>query len=201
MAVELLSLPVLGAEPSERADAARNRGRILRAAERLVAERGVEGVSMDAIAEAAEVGKGTVFRRFGDRASLLRSLLEETEREFQEGFIRGPAPLGPGAPPRERLVAFGHGLMDRLEAAGDLLLAAETGSAGARFIAGVYGAYRAHLVALLRAGGSEVDPEYAADALLAALSAEVLMYQRRGRGVPLERLKEGWTQLASALLG
>ena len=156
---------------------------------------------MDAIAEAAEVGKGTVFRRFGDRASLLRSLIDETEREFQEGFIRGPAPLGPGAPPLKRLVAFGHALMDRLESTGELLLAAETGSAGARFIAGVYGAYRAHLVALLRAGGSDVDPDYAADALLAALSAEVFMYQRRGRGVALERLKEGWAQLASALLG
>ncbi len=39
--------------------------------------------------------------------SLVRALLEH-EAAFQESFIRGEAPLGPGAPPVERLVAFGR---------------------------------------------------------------------------------------------
>src|SRR5437868_5301772 len=55
---------------AERADAARNRARVLEAAARLFDEQGVENVSMDAIAEAACVGKGTLYRRFGDRARL-----------------------------------------------------------------------------------------------------------------------------------
>src|ERR1700760_922080 len=102
-----LELPVLGSEPHERSDAARNRRKVLEAASRLFEGHGAANVSMEAVATAAGVGKGTLFRRFGDRASLARSVLEQHEIELQEGMIRGPAPLGPGAPGRERLIAFG----------------------------------------------------------------------------------------------
>src|SRR5437899_1705596 len=94
-------LPLFDADPVERADAARNRERILCAARRLFEERGASCVSMDDIARAAGVGKGTLFRRFGSRAALALSLLDEQDRALQEGFIRGEPPLGPGAPPRE----------------------------------------------------------------------------------------------------
>src|ERR1700709_1977778 len=109
------SLPVVDGEPGERADAARNRRRILVAAERLFEAQGVEQVSMDAIACEAGVGKGTLFRRFGDRAGLVLALLDGGTREFQDALIRGKPPLGPGAPPVERLIAFGHGFIDLLE--------------------------------------------------------------------------------------
>jgi AcrR family transcriptional regulator len=99
----------------ERADARRNRERILCAAARLIDEHGVDGISMDEVAAAAGVGKGTLYRRFGDRASLVRALIEEPEREFQDAVIRGEPPLGPGAPPLERLHAFGEGMLRLLE--------------------------------------------------------------------------------------
>jgi AcrR family transcriptional regulator len=197
-----IELPVAGPAPRERADAVRNRARILDAATQLFAQHGVDCVSMDAIAEAAGVGKGTLFRRFGDRAALVRAMLEEPEIAFQEGFIRGPAPLGPGALPCDRLVAFGHALLDNLECHGDLVLAAEI-RAGARFRSPVYGAYRAHVLTLLRDADLDVGAdglEYAADALLAAISAELVLHQRRGRDIPLSALKEGWSQLVCSLL-
>ena len=53
---------------------------------------------MEAVAAAAGVGKGTVFRRFGDRTGLVRALISDTEIEMQERMIRGAPPLGPGAP-------------------------------------------------------------------------------------------------------
>ena len=134
----------------ERADAARNRATILVAAERLVGEHGAGAVTMDQIACAAGVGKGTLFRHFGDRCGLMRALLDERERSFQEDFIRGPAPLGPGAPPRERLVAFGERMLEHIEIQGDLLVAAENGAPGERLRHSVYAAYRAHVTALLR---------------------------------------------------
>ena len=196
----LPELPVAGAAPRERADATRNRARILEAARELFAQRGVECVSMDAIAESAHVGKGTLFRRFGDRSALVRAVLEEAEVALQEGFIRGPAPLGPGAPPVDRLVAFGRAVLEHTDAHGELLLAAETGSAGARFRAAVYGAHRAHVAALVRASGADVDVDYVADALLAPLGAELVMHQRRGRGIPLARLQDGWESLVRRLL-
>ncbi|MFC3893513.1 helix-turn-helix domain-containing protein [Lentzea rhizosphaerae] len=62
----------------ERADAARNRAAVLAAASRLIGERGIEAVSMDDVAVAAGVGKGTVFRRFGDKAGLVRAVVDET---------------------------------------------------------------------------------------------------------------------------
>src|SRR4051794_34272066 len=96
-------LPVLAepdAETSERADAARNREKLLCAARRLFAERGPDRVSMDEIAQEAGVGKGTLFRRFQSRGGLMRALLGDPEKELQDGFIRGAPPLGPGAPPR-----------------------------------------------------------------------------------------------------
>src|SRR5688500_4298308 len=183
-------LPVLGSGPRPRADAVRNRALILSTAERLFRERGVENVSMDAIACGAGVGKGTLFRRFGDRASLMRALVEENEAGLQEAFIRGEPPLGPGAPPVERLVAFGHAMLAVTERHGDCLLAAETGLPGLRFRASPYQAHRAHVMTLIRAGAPELDAGYTADALLATLSAELVMHQRRGRGIPLDELRD-----------
>jgi AcrR family transcriptional regulator len=196
-----LELPVVGATPRRRADAVRNRALILSTAERLFRERGVDRVSMDCIAEHAGVGKGTLFRRFGDRASLVRSLLEDRESAFQESFIRGEPPLGPGAPPVERLVAFGHALLDMTERHGELLLAAESaGGAGARFDHPVNATYRAHLQALVRAGAPELDAAYTADALQSMLTPELIMHQRRGRGIPLEDLKAGFEAVARRIL-
>ncbi len=193
-------LPVLGSEIQERADAARNRRRILAAAERLLAAHGVENLTMDAIACAAKVGKGTLFRRFGDRGGLLHALLNEREQAFQDGFIRGPAPLGPGAPTRTRLIAFGHGLLDMCERQGPLLMAADSGEPDRRLLHIVYGTYRAHVTALLREAAPQVDVDYAADALLGPLAPGVVMYQRNARGMELERLKAGWDQLVAAVV-
>src|SRR6266542_6033252 len=115
-------LPVLGEPRPERADARRNRLRVLEAADRLFAEQGVRNVSLDAIAAAAGVGKGTVFRRFGDRAGLAVALLDERERELQERMLSGPPPLGPGASPAERVLAFLDAYVDLLDTHADLLL-------------------------------------------------------------------------------
>ena len=76
------------------------------------------------------MGKGTLFRRFGDRASLARAVLSEHEIELQDALLRGEPPLGPGAPPLERLIAFGEAYVAFLERHGALLRSAE-GSHGA----------------------------------------------------------------------
>jgi AcrR family transcriptional regulator len=185
-------LPQIEPESFERADAARNRGRILCAARRLFDERGAGCVSMDEIAEAAGVGKGTLFRRFGSRASLAAALLSERERDFQEAIIRGEPPLGPGAPPQERLIAFGEALLDTLEAHSELLLAAETGPA--RFAHPAYRVHRLHVMLLLAEADPECDREMLAETLLAGLGAELFIYLRRMRDIPLERVKDGWRE-------
>lgn len=97
-----------GKPRAERADAVRNREHLLRAAREMLAEQGVDKVTMDGLAERAGLGKGTVFRRFGTRAGIFRALLDADERNFQEQVLSGPPPLGPGAEPVERLVAYGR---------------------------------------------------------------------------------------------
>ena len=193
-------LPLLQGEPHERSDAARNRRKVLEAASRLFECRGVANVSMEAVAAEAGVGKGTLFRRFGDRASLARSVLEEHEIKLQEALIRGPAPLGPGAPGCERLIAFGHAYLDFLEAHGELILAAEFGAAMPRMATPVYGFYRLHIAILLRDAGLEDHVEYLADVLFAPLSAVMFVHHRRTRGVSLQELKDAFAELCARVL-
>lgn len=90
-----------------------------------MAQHGPAGVTMEAVAVEAHVGKGTVFRRFGDRTGLLTALLDHSEKRLQAGFLTGPPPLGPGAPPVERLRAFGVAVLRRAFDDLELQLAAE----------------------------------------------------------------------------
>ena len=97
-----------GPPPAERADAVRNRRLLLATAREIVAAEGADKLTMDGLAERAGLGKGTVFRRFGTRAGIFAALLDDDEREFQEKVLAGPPPLGPGAPPLDRLIAYGR---------------------------------------------------------------------------------------------
>jgi AcrR family transcriptional regulator len=101
--------PVIwGASPPQRADAARNRLRLLATAREMLDEQGPHRLTMDGLAERAGLGKGTVFRRFGTRAGIFQALLDDDERTFQQRVLSGPPPLGPGATPLERLIAYGR---------------------------------------------------------------------------------------------
>lgn len=181
--------------PLERADAHRNRERILCAAARLIECSGVDCVSLDRIAAEAGVGKGTLFRRFGDRPGLLRALLSERGAAFQERLIRGTPPLGPGAPAVERLLAFGPAYLAFIEENGELMVGAEAGSRGGN---APHVFMHTHLRHLLREAAPGLDADYVADVLLATLRADLVLHQRRERGIPLERLAEGWCGIASA---
>lgn len=193
-----LELPVIESDPPERVDAARNRAKILCTAQRLFEERGVSCVSMDEIAEHSEVGKGTLFRRFGSRAALARAVLSERESSFQEEIIRGAPPLGPGACPGDRLIAFGEAIIEMLEGHSELLIAAEDG--GARFNSAPYAVYRLHMTLLLREADPDCDAEYLAETLLACLGADFYRYLRESREMDGERLKSGWRELVARMV-
>lgn len=190
-------LPLVGQERAERADAARNRRKILEAAARMVAANGASSLSLDEVARAAGVGVGTVYRRFGDQAGLVSALIDERERQFQQAFMTGPPPLGPGAPPAERIRAFLHALLDRLEEQWELVLLGETSSPTGRYGTGPYQVRHIHLVTLLGQLKPEADVHYLADALLAPLAPSLLTYQRRVRGFTVQRIKAGLDELLS----
>jgi AcrR family transcriptional regulator len=164
-------LPTAGRPRAERADAARNRERVLAAARRLFAERGVEAVTMEDVARAAGVAKGTVFHRFGDRAGLALALLDEHERALQERILRGPPPLGPGAPAGERLRAFLGALAELTFEHRHLLREVERAAPAARYRTGAYQAWLQHTVLLL---GD--DDALRAHVLLAPLAADLVWH-------------------------
>src|SRR5215471_20158639 len=110
-----MNQPVTWGPPrAERADAARNRRLLLATAREMIAAQGADRLTMDGLADRAGLGKGTVFRRFGTRAGIFQALLDDDEREFQEQVLSGPPPLGPGALPLDRLIAYGRARIDFL---------------------------------------------------------------------------------------
>lgn len=148
---------------AERADAARNRLAVLRATERLLADGGGDHVSLDRVAALAGVGKGTVFRRFGSRAGLLQALLEERSRDLRDAVTNGPPPLGPGAPARERLLAFLDGLGAIAEGNAILLAAHEQACAEDKYGDPSYRFWHRHLSTLLAEARSDSDARSGSD--------------------------------------
>ncbi|HZB74907.1 MAG TPA: helix-turn-helix domain-containing protein [Solirubrobacteraceae bacterium] len=192
-----IELPIVDAIPKERADAQRNRQKVLVAAARLFAQEGVENVSMDMIAAEAGVGKGTLFRRFGDRAGLAQAVLEEKTVALQEAIIRGPAPLGPGAHPRERLKALAAAHLELMADRADVLAAAEF---GVRLDSAPYAFYRMHVGVLVREACPEADWELLTDMLLAPLAAEMYVNWVRARAMSHERILATYGLLVDRLM-
>ena len=192
-----LPLPLLGEPPRERSDAARNREALLCAARRMVEAEGVEAVTMDALAEEAGVGKGTVFRRFESRAGLMGALVNDFELDWQEAVLSGPPPLGPGAPPLDRLLAMGRSRMELnltharlMEAAGWELT---QGSAAHLFTA----MHMRYLLGELKVRG---DLQVIGSALIAPLAPAVIKQQVEHERLDLDRIHAGWADLVQRVV-
>lgn len=186
-------------DAAERSDAARNRERLLQAARELIGECGAEGLTMDRLAEQAGVGKGTVFRRFGSRAGLMLTLLSESEAAFQERFMFGPPPLGPGAPGLDRLIAFGEERIAYIIEFGELALAAENTPRG-RSEPPAAALWHRHLEVLLHQEGFEADPWLMARSLAATLAPDRLLNLLQMQGVSQERLAASWRDLVTKVV-
>jgi AcrR family transcriptional regulator len=188
------------ATAAERSDAARNRERLLAAAREIIQEGGAQALTMDRLAERAGVGKGTVFRRFGSRAGLLLTLLDDSEAAFQERFLFGPPPLGPGAPGLERLIAFGAARIAYVVEFGDLVLAAENASRSSRFEVPAAALWHRHIEVLLREEGFTSDPWLMAGSLGAALDPGRLLNLVRVHGITADRLAASWQDLVTRVV-
>ncbi|KAB8169950.1 TetR family transcriptional regulator [Streptomyces sp. 3MP-14] len=197
------SVVPFGKPRGERADAARNREHLLRTAREMLAEHGAERVTMDGLAERAGLGKGTVFRRFGSRAGIFRALLDADERRFQEQVMSGPPPLGPGAGPVERLVAYGRAriafLVDHHAVARAALDRAQPVPAGDASVT------QLHLGILLRQATSLPHLNGLAIQLTAALEGPLLLYLSRPEAEEalatetVELLGDAWETLIERL--
>ncbi len=192
----------------ERADAARNRRAILDATEQLLATHRPQDISMEQVAAAAGVGKGTVFHRFGNRTGLMYALMVERAQVLEEEVTTGPPPLGPGAPDRDRLLAFLDAIVEVVGRNKSLLAelaysaAAEPppDKAVARGRDGhpVYRFWHGHISALIAAQRPGADAEMIAHILLGSLHSEPVLAQLAAEGPA--RLSAAIRALADAVL-
>jgi AcrR family transcriptional regulator len=196
-----MSQPVTWGSPhAERADAARNRRLLLAAAREIITGQGADKLTMDGLAKRAGLGKGTVFRRFGTRAGIFQALLDDDERHFQKQVLSGPPPLGPGAAPLDRLIAYGRArigfLIGHRQIARAALDGRESVPAGSQTPMS-----RTHIRFLLEEmclGAADLD--VLATQLTAALDGPLLLYLSSAtltQTAPqvAERLGRGWEDL------
>jgi AcrR family transcriptional regulator len=190
-------LPMADDVPVERSDAARNRQILMDAATRLIDQCGVDSVTMDAVAEEAGVGKGTVFRRFESRAGLMGALLNHSETAWQASVLSGPPPLGPGAPPLNRLLAFGRSRIELHLRHGDLIRAA--GASATRNYA-AYSFTAMHVRYLLDQLDVRGDIALLATALLAPLEMVILDQLVHKENVSVDRIDAVWADLVRRIV-
>ncbi|WP_433465173.1 TetR/AcrR family transcriptional regulator [Spirillospora sp. CA-128828] len=181
---------------SERADAARNREAILSAAADLFDREGVPDVSMSDIAAAAGVGKGTVFRRFGDRTALIQAVIEPRVSALRAAVESGPPPLGPGATPDEALHAYLDALFDFVRANRGLIRALEHRGPYAYYANPASRFWIEELARRLGRARPGDDADYLAHAVFTALRADVIDYLVTARDVAPERIRAGLHTLA-----
>lgn len=196
----------LGKPRPERADAARNREHLLRTVREMIIELGPEHVTMDALAERSGLGKGTVFRRFGTRAGIFRSVLHDDELRFQERVLSGPPPLGPGAPPKERLIAYGRERTTMLRC-NHLIVRASVDRTSANPMGGISMTPQ-HIHMLLREVSPPLPhPGSLALQLAAALEGPLLLFLSSDEvtepsdGGDCDHLADSWQTLVERVLG
>ncbi len=184
-----------------RADAARNRGRLIDAAKAVFAARG-GAASLEEVARTAGVGIGTLYRHFPTRDALI----EAVYRSESQQMVRAAADLAASRPPVEALrewmrlfvsyMAVKHGMMELLDSLTDgaSTLHAASGAETQRAIDGlVANAVAAGdiaidvepldllraLAGLLHYKGSRADEEAAAHALIDIMISGLEARRRR----------------------
>lgn len=177
-----------------RADAVKNRSLLLETAVRLFDEHGVEAVSMSAIAEAAHVGKGTLYRHFRNKAELCNALLDHEQRQLQlQTFER----LRTTCDPLENLRWFLRELVNFTYKNTPLLYvgASESGITLLDHPAHIW--WRQTIRALLEQLNPAGDLDYITDVIYIMTDAHTINFQRYAMSYDKTRIQDG---LVSALL-
>ncbi|MFF4284644.1 TetR/AcrR family transcriptional regulator [Streptomyces sp. NPDC001633] len=195
-------------ERKPRKDAARNRAAVFAAADTLFTQcRSPEDVTMADIAAAAGVGKGTLFRAFGDRTALIRALYEARLEPLRSAVEAGPPPLGPATPPLQRVPALLDAVLCFKLDNRHLALALEATGADSPYRTAHYERWHTLLRDLLKqlpapaAIGSADSADFTAHALLAATRADLVEYLAGEKGVPREELRKRLADHIAGTLG
>lgn len=194
---------IAGTRP-ERRDAAEHRERILASARTLFAEQGVDAVSMHQIAQAAGVGQGTLYRRYAHKGQLCFDLLRESGVAFWseiEAYLDSTEGV---VSPLDRLDRVIELLLEFIESKSHLLSAIDDCFSAGRREEQFQNPFRVwihdRVAGLLRdamVSGRlpDLDVDFTTDALLAMISVDLYLHQRRERGFSPQRILDGVRQM------
>lgn len=184
-------------ERPKRADALENHALLLETAQHLFAENGVENVSMSAIAEAAGVGKGTLYRHFPNKVALCQALLDEDQRALQARTFSHLREQGNSLDQLRWFLGEAFAFVSR-----NLTLLYVDG------LNGVYSTldhpahlwWRLTIRGLIARANPNVDADISADALYVLLDPRTIAFQRNTLGYDHDRIISGMLALAEQLV-
>ncbi|MFD7973737.1 TetR/AcrR family transcriptional regulator [Streptomyces clavifer] len=178
----------------------RNREAVLAAADNLFAASSTpQSVSMDDIAAAAGVGKGTLFRRFGDRAGLIGAVIASRLEPFQHAVQE--AQEAAASSPRQRVLdLLDASLRFKIENR-NLMSAAEEAGLSSPYQAGHYGWWHETLRAALEQVPGVQAPDFTAHALLAAIRADLVAHLIDDQEMTAEALRAALAAHIDNVLG
>lgn len=189
-------------ERRPRKDAARNRAAVLAAADALFTEcESPEDVTMADIAAAAGVGKGTLFRAFGDRTGLIRALYAARLEPVRSAVEEGQPPLGPGTPALERVPALLDTLLCFKLDNRHLALALEATGSDSPYQAEHYERWHILVRSALEQVPGLANGDFTAHALLATIRADLVEHLAGQKGVPREEMRKQLARFIAEVLG
>ncbi|WP_026975026.1 TetR/AcrR family transcriptional regulator [Alicyclobacillus contaminans] len=182
---------------AERRDAAENRQRILDAALKLFEKHGVEQVSMNQIAIEAQIGPGTLYRRYRNKSELCLDLIKDSVDQLFED-IAAYLVNHQDDPPRQRLKGMLRLFISFREKKLELLKGVEerarTNGPQTRTQSPVYQELHDIVVKLFdemsESEPAEANSVFKADMLLMALTSDSYVFQKDVRGYSPESFLE-----------
>lgn len=169
-----------------RADAVKNCELLLQTARRLFEERGVNAVTMSDVAEAAGVGKGTLYRHFASKVDLCHMLIDSDQRNLQNRTL---ARLREQGDPLADLDWFLREVIAFVIRNQTLIFAEEILGAVLDHPAHVW--WRQTTRGLLARINPTLDVDYTADVVFVMLDPRTIHYQLTARGYSQERIADG----------
>lgn len=188
--------------------AAANRRSVVDAAREIVATQGVEALTLEAVAERADVAVQTIYNRVGNRSALLVAVAEQAMEESR-GYMDAAYASGGAPDERIRLVAgaWARFARERSHEFRILVEPADEPEAAER-LAELYAMQGAKLAATIREGMDagvfrrDLDPEEVAVTLTAAINGILAMAWRPGALRVAEPQMDGMLEsFASLILG
>lgn len=179
-----------------RADAVKNRVLLLETAQRLFEQNGVDAVTMSEVAEAAGVGKGTLYRHFPNgKVELCHELIDQDQRDLQN---RALARMRSGGDPLDHLEWFLREVIAFIERNDAILLTEVADSMALGHPAHLW--WRQTIRGLLLQINPHINIDYSADVLFVMLDPRTIRYQKTGRGLTSDAVVSGLIDLLHQLI-